>query len=368
MSKIFYHNDADGIATASIVKHKVYPDAKLVSVGYKDENDIPDIKDCDFIAIVDFTFSKEVMGYLLKNCKHLLHIDHHPEKRTRMEEVVESKAADLEEYSKLLGNGYEGYFPCTNRDESIKSDVVGDSATIVAARIYFKHTPLWCTMVDAWDTHKKEQNAHMWNEIRHLKQGIQMRGCDWLHLDENGYLVDMNHYLLVGEGATDYFSKFNKKAFKKGETKIWKGHRTRFVNTQSMTSEDLSEEDWKDIDLVCFYAKMQNQWKYSLRSKDNIAQDVANMYGGGGHPNAAGFHTNELLEIIASGWDDDYMIKDIWCIEDVQAKYPECSEEDAIKVLKRMEKMMDCEEGLNWYTVEAAYEWVMEEKYDKNSD
>ena len=79
------------------------------------------------------------------------------------------------------------------------------------------------------------------------------------------------------------------------------GHRGAAVNASAFFSDIAGElnSTFDDVDFgAVFFRRPDGKWQFSLRSKGEFrVNDIAVQFGGGGHPNAAGFEIDDLKEV-----------------------------------------------------------------------
>jgi nanoRNase/pAp phosphatase (c-di-AMP/oligoRNAs hydrolase) len=78
-----------------------------------------------------------------------------------------------------------------------------------------------------------------------------------------------------------------------------KTYKVPVFNVPYFYSSDLSHYTFNKMDVpfvICWYFDTAGHYKYSLRSKDqNDVSEIAKVFGGGGHKNAAGFQSEKLI-------------------------------------------------------------------------
>lgn len=298
--KCFYHSsDLDGKCSAAIVKYK-YPNAILYPVDYynsiklevKDEfryyiEPLKDNKirnDCiffidpdDIVIMCDFSFSLfDLMIFIKNNCKNFIWLDHH---------------------HTSINNAIKNNF---KTDGMLDENSSGCSLTW---KYFFteKDIPYCIELIEKYDT----GNFYFNNDILHFEYGMRNRDDDeinpnntsfWKELFENSDLI--NEIINEGKICLKYQKKINKRLLKNVfQTKFggWKCAVINYPKINSLFFEDLEDKDRYDILIGCSLDR-KLQWSiflYTEKPYINVAQ-IAEMYGGGGHKNAAAFKSKEL--------------------------------------------------------------------------
>ena len=253
----YYHNDMDGIASASIVK-KVYPDAEFYKVDYGDDWDIDKVINT-MVIVVDFSFDN--MDLLKKSCKLLCWIDHH---KTAMEKNFELwNSEDIDGFRQLDKSGceltWEWFFPHEPTPRAI--ELIGDR--------------------DMWKF-KYGEDTRAYHEQASM---IYKSPCTSLLVSGS-----INQFLLKGGVLLMKKKEQVRKAFEQGITVEFEGHKTRLMNTNVNTSET-GEYCYKDknFPIALIWSVREGNVICSLRSNTIDVSEIAKKYGGGGHKYAAGF-------------------------------------------------------------------------------
>jgi len=80
----YYHEDMDGIVSASIVK-KVYPEAELIACQYGRE--FKQVKGKECVIMVDFSAEEKDMREIIKNNDNFCWIDHHKSAFEKLQDI-----------------------------------------------------------------------------------------------------------------------------------------------------------------------------------------------------------------------------------------------------------------------------------------
>ena len=252
----YYHNDMDGISSASIVK-QVYPDAKFIRVDYGDVARMP-VQETTVI-VVDFSFEPDAMRTLKDSSKELIWIDHHKTSMEKMPDLwndetikgirnIEKAACELT---------WEWFFPFANVPRAIK--LIGDR--------------------DAW-RFKFGDDTKAFNEYISMKfkqPDVDLLECDVEEIIQHGYLLLKKKQEQI------------RKTFEQGFDSSLFGYYVRVVNT-NMNVSDVGEYCYKEkkYPIALIWSIRKGKIICSLRSnKIDVSKYAKDM--GGGHKFAAGF-------------------------------------------------------------------------------
>lgn len=248
MKIALYHNaDLDGVFCGSILKKFGY---SVRGIDYGD--DLRGIRLEDVAVIADVSLSEEMMGQLSKDC---LYIDHH----RRVFSRFKGKTVEVEDGSACLG----------------------------VARVFYGKVPPAVNVVSQWDAFG-ERGAYTFNLGWLSEWGLSL-------VDTVEMFDDVNFYYKKGKIVYDYLKNMWKQA--KG---VPLGRRSMMFSgpIDGFLCDYLPEHRPIAVGVV----KLGNgREKISLRtSTDGLdLRAIAQKFGGGGHPRAAGFIAN-------CGWEKDY--------------------------------------------------------------
>lgn len=256
----YYHNDMDGIMSASIVK-TIYPNAKFIKVNYGDVPDVLDIVD-SVVIIVDFSFDNVMMKKIHNDSKLLCWIDHHESARLKNKELWDSE--DIDGFRDTSKAGceltWEWFYP-------------------------YDEAPLSVELIADRDMWKFEYG----DKTRAFHEFISMTVKD-----PNTTITDKGSWIddAISKGMTLLHKKQEqiKKSFEQGADGTFHKYKTRIINTNvnvSETGEYCYKE--KGYHLVVIWSLIGNIFVFSLRSNIIDVREIAEKFGGGGHKFAAGF-------------------------------------------------------------------------------
>lgn len=253
----YYHDDLDGIASASVVK-EIYPDAIFMPVQYGYEWTKKEVKKRRVI-VVDFTMPR--MGTLKSLSDDLIWADHH---KTAMEkypelwndENVQGKR-DMKHSGCVLT--WQTFFPGKEVPRALK--LIEDMDLWL---FEYKHTKLYCNSAELkykvpTDKIWKDDIELMIEHGRHINKKIQEQV---------------------------------EKAYNNGTELIFHGYKTIMINTNHNVSEVGSYANTKGYVIALIWSVRNQDVICSLRSKTADVSKIATYYNGGGHKGASGFRTD----------------------------------------------------------------------------
>ncbi|RME07807.1 MAG: hypothetical protein D6803_02930 [Anaerolineae bacterium] len=263
-----YHNDADGRASAAIVRRALGPEVSLCEMKYGDSLPLEEILVSDHIIIVDFSLPRDDMERLA-TYHRLTWIDHH---KTAIEEMAD------------LAQAWPGV-----RDTS-------EAACVLTWRYFFPEQPLPRAIAligdrDIWrwayeDTGAFNEGLFQLNTNPHNDRLWQPL------LDDAAQRVDE----IIAHGSILRDARLRgieNSVGKYGYEVSFEGYRTLAINMRG--SGDLGEQirnHGYDI-AYCYIEQMQEGelvTYVTLYSNSVDVSKIAKKFGGGGHAGAAGFH------------------------------------------------------------------------------
>lgn len=235
---------------------------------YSDEP--PDVKGKN-VAIIDFTFPKEVILKMLEEANTFILLDHH---KSAMNELgqVQNTVFDMSKSGARMA--YEFFHP--NKEVPRLIRLIEDR--------------------DIWSwTEPDSKEFHAAFPI------VTQTFSDYYELIRSPILID----ILIDQGKA--IIKFNDMYIEKKAKDIcmrtMNGLRTAVVNSTYLISElgnYLAKKEYIDMALIWFWDSKKNKYMCSLRSVGDIdVSIIAKSLGGGGHKHASGFicdNINNLFE------------------------------------------------------------------------
>lgn len=280
---VITHSDLDGCAAAAVVKQQ-HPDASVIITNYKKPIRIGKFKTGDTVYVTDFSLSKELFEEIQRRGCRIIWIDHH-------ESAIQT----------LTEQGWD----C----EGIRRT---DYSGAALAWLYFHpdktfdQAPDVIKLVNWWDLWQHDKDTR----IRKFNYGSGLWDI------RPGYVAGdkfWNDVFTVGKGdkilanavkhggiIQEYAEKLqdvicNDLAYK---TKImtttgnYKDVMVMHIRPGNSSVFERMDLSGVDATMTCqYYAGTTKQYRCSVYSPDNKKEilDIAQQYGGGGHPTAAGF-------------------------------------------------------------------------------
>jgi oligoribonuclease NrnB/cAMP/cGMP phosphodiesterase (DHH superfamily) len=281
---IYHRTDFDGKCSGAIVKRK-YPYCKLYPIDYADIFDINRIDKNDEVIMVDFTLEKPgQMEALIDRCRRLTWIDHH------------ETAMETQKRLKL--------------EESPGIRFVGIGACELTWTYLFSHPLPYSVYLlskyDVWD----QSNIRLWeDQILPFQYGMRLNHSEpdnqqfWrphFRTDENSSIV--RDIILAGKSALKYDENLSERIAKS----LWfpiefEGLKFQAIN-RSHANFLSAKSIWnpEEFDAIMYFCKGPNLWRITVfTDKEGIDLfPLAKKLGGGGHKQAAGFTTNDILKTI----------------------------------------------------------------------
>ncbi|MCE9624916.1 MAG: hypothetical protein K8R69_05605 [Deltaproteobacteria bacterium] len=263
----FYHGYCtDGAAAAAVIRSK-YPDAECVPMTHGEpiEADPRGKK----VFIVDFSFPPEILEKLKSQAAEVLWYDHH-KTALPIRDQLGWGVLDLSESGASLT--WKQEYP----DEALPK--------ILA---YVKDKDLW-----EW---KLPDSRAVSMDLRNTVGVLDPKSETWKqlidHLNEADFkkIVERGEYALLSQRLNILSGVRN------GFELDFHGHHAFAVNW-SLEASDIGEYIYREMGYavaVLFYYTGKT-WSFSLRSPSVDVSELAQKYGGGGHPGAAGFRQDSI--------------------------------------------------------------------------
>lgn len=293
--KCFHHNDLDGKGAASCVlrylqqrdeAHRINK-ADYISVNYK--NSVPDasfVEPGETIYIVDYSFTEPTKGQLdgiLKIASKVIWLDHHA-----------SSVEFLEAHPE--------YNNVSNLDMVI--DTTRSGALIAYQYLFpYKEIPRYIILIDDYD-----RWVHRYKESMHFKLAMDMQYDNpydlvWYQLYHTEFYTVLDRLIDAGETIEEYCNGINKKDFKSMsyETEVF-GYKCIIMNKRGNSTALAGALDKYPIGIIWSFDGTTYSYSIYSTNKDIKCNKIAEMFGGGGHPGAAGFTSTRLLFTKDSIW------------------------------------------------------------------
>ena len=263
-------SDFDGKCSGAIVK-SLYDHCEMIGVDYGN-CDISGINIAlnEVIFVVDFSFEKETMG-ILNNVANLIWIDHH---RTSIE--------------KMEGHTIQG-----------KREIGKAACELTWEYIYpARQMPIAVKLLgryDVWD-HSDPRTLPFQYGMR-LLDDTQPDSRVWAKsfLERTFFYETLENGSICYKYQTQQNSIYAASMSYEGE---FEGYKAIIMNKPFANSQAFDSVYNPDIhDIMILWGCKQGEFKYSIYTdkKDLDVSEIAKKYGGGGHKNAAGFHTKSII-------------------------------------------------------------------------
>ena len=286
--KCLHHTDADGKCAAYWVSD-YYNDKNpedFIMIDYGMDIDwLSKIEENEKVFIVDFSLEPDDMRKLLQKTKDVTWIDHHI--------TAIQKYNDFEtEIPGLRYNGIAGcvltycYLYCMGCG---KKEFDSETMPLKAP---------WATTYigdhDVWEYKYGKDTAHFKLGLDAYSDKLNPTNSIWDDLNDNIDLV--NELIDDGLVIEQYRDAIGTRARDMyGFEYDFEGHTALCLNNVFGGSEWFTDAI-HNYDLVCAFLLMKDgKWEYSLYSEKIDVSKIAKKYGGGGHPGASGFVTDELI-------------------------------------------------------------------------
>ena len=262
-----HHNDADGRASAAIVRGALGKDVRLYEMNYGDPVPWDQIDSAENVIIVDFSLPREDMLRLLKE-KSLTWIDHHKSAIDELSAYASSFPGiqDTEEAACVLT--WRHFHPETEVPRAIV--LIGDRDIWRWAEA---DTGAFNEGLFNQDT--RPQNDALWEPL------LADDRTALKTLTDKGRVLHDNHILRIKRTINRY-----------GFAIQFEGYRTLAINNRgSGEMGQFTREKGYQI-AYCYIDRIQNgnlMTHVTLYSDEVDVSKIAKKFNGGGHPGAAGF-------------------------------------------------------------------------------
>lgn len=263
----FYHgNCTDGAAAAAVIKRK-YPQAQFFPMNHGEP--IPaDVKGKK-VFIVDFSFPAEILEKLKVEAAEVCWYDHH-KTALAIRDKLGWGVLDLSESGASL---------------TWKQEYPGVPLPTILA--YVKDKDLW-----EW---KLPDSRAVSMDLRNTPGVLDPQSDTWKklidHTDASALrqIVERGEYGLLNQRLSIL------SGVKNGFELDFHGHRAFAVNW-SLEASDIGEYIYQEMgyEVAILFYYTGKVWSFSLRSPTVDVSELAQKYGGGGHPGASGFRRDSI--------------------------------------------------------------------------
>lgn len=311
--KCFYHVDQDGIVSGFYVRKAceqrglAFEPEDFRKINYGMKFPFHDIEYDEFVFIVDYSIEPEEMWQLLSITKNVFWIDHH---QSTIEAYKDFKC-DVKGI-RITGEGISGanltwlYFKemCDENWKQVdKTDYKRVKALLgryeIGIPMLAKYTAMWDTF--SWDNKSEEYVKAFHYAFESYDFDAMNCLLDKLNGDmglcESERLID--YMIEDGLGIKDYLSSEAKQYLRSyGFETTFEGHKVYAINRALINSDFFESIEAYKYDMFIGFSFNGSMWEYQLRSaeQDKVnVYELAVKYGGGGHPNAAGFRSEKYV-------------------------------------------------------------------------
>jgi oligoribonuclease NrnB/cAMP/cGMP phosphodiesterase (DHH superfamily) len=290
--KCLYHIDEDGRASAfwvrKLARHYDGYEQELIPINYGMEFPFESIQKDEQIYIVDYSIMPKEMERLLEITKDITWLDHHASAIKRYENF---------DCSRIKGLRYDGIAGCMLTYCYLKHMTDGGVGEVKEFDISMtKDAPMFTKYIADFDVWKFEYTS-----TKAFEMGLQLLDLDpSKHSSFDRMLANngnMEHDIIEnGRILLQYRDNWSKEYCKhKGFEVEFEGYKCFAINLAMVTSDNFNSVDQDKYDIFIGFSFDGTSWSYSLRSTKVNVFEIAMKYGGGGHPGAAGFNTDELI-------------------------------------------------------------------------
>lgn len=311
--KCFYHVDQDGIVSGFYVRKAceqrglAFEPEDFRKINYGMEFPFHDIEQDEFVFIVDYSIEPEEMWQLLSITKNVFWIDHH---QSTIEAYKDFKC-DVKGI-RITGAGISGanltwlYFKemCDQDWEQLEQQDKKRVGALLGRYereipMLAKYTAMWDTF--SWDTiHQKYIKAFHYGFLEYDFDPMNvllggLNGDAGLNVQNdifNSLIEDGSRVLIyLSSEAKQYLRAY-------GFETTFEGYKVYAINRALINSDFFESIDASKYDIFIGFSFNGSMWEYQLRSAEQDKVNVYELaveYGGGGHPNAAGFRSEKYV-------------------------------------------------------------------------
>ena len=298
---LFHRTDFDGKCAGAIVKYR-FPSCRLYGIDYADKFDVTRIKEGEDVVMVDFTLENfDEMESLLKRCGTFIWIDHHKTYREVEKQITEHPdlfdPLGIRQVSSNLDDP----------DGEIKANRI--SACELTWKYFFSERRIpyavWLLgRYDIWeDDHplwKSEMLPFQYGmRLVHAHPGEQDFWEPFFKTDESSELIKAK--IIEGNAALKYDENLSERIAQLWFPIEFKGFKFQAINRSHGNSlSGQSIWDPKNYDAIMYFCKGPHTWRITMfTDKEGIdLYPLAKSLDGGGHSQACGFTTKNIMELI----------------------------------------------------------------------
>lgn len=311
--KCFYHVDQDGIVSGFYVRKAceqrglAFEPEDFRKINYGMKFPFHDIEQDEFVFIVDYSIEPEEMWQLLSITKNVFWIDHH---QSTIEAYKDFKC-DVKGI-RITGAGISGanltwlYFKYICDEDWEQIERTDEKYVTSLLREFSKNTPQLAKYTALWDTFSWSKKSEEYVKAFHY--AFESYDFDALSPLLNTLNGDEGIYEAVkfiddmikdGLSIIEYLAANAEQYLRAyGFETTFEGHKVYAINRALINSDFFESIDASKYDMFIGFSFNGSMWEYQLRSaeQDKVnVYELAVKYGGGGHPNAAGFRSEKYV-------------------------------------------------------------------------
>lgn len=290
---VLYHADCDGFCSAFILWLSLDGKGEYRAVQYGHHAPTnAEVKDRE-VYILDFSYPRTDLVRIKSIARGLLVLDHH-----------KTAAADLEGLDYCIYDMDRA--GCGLTWDAFKSGVMmrlgqrnlGVHSWVKRLVDYVEDRDLW-----KWELpDSREINASIQTHPFDFKtwEQLYIRNSDWHKTAkvEGGGIIRARSQLVSQLARKSYFGRIHYDEPMEHLSRTYRGPTVRIVNSATLQSE-LGEyllAQWPGSPYVVIWHYVDGKYVVSMRSRDDSkdVSEIAKIFDGGGHPQAAGFSTSDV--------------------------------------------------------------------------
>lgn len=272
MDIIFSHGHCSDGFCAAYIAQKRYPEAKIIFLDHgADHTEV--LKECEQrdVLMLDFSLrTREENDELAASTRSFQIYDHH---KTAQAVLEGAPYAVFDMKRSGAGLTWDYLF---GKDMNVWSQVVPIGGI---------DRPWWVSYTedrDLWNW--KLPNSR---EVCAYLRTLEFTKEAWDDLEN----MDNIAAAFKGEGSLAHINHYVREAVKQAQTGVLQGYRTAVLNVPYLNCSEVGNELAKTHDVsLTYFENASGTYQFSLRSASEIdVSEIAKVFGGGGHKNAAGF-------------------------------------------------------------------------------
>lgn len=255
---IYHGNCADGFTAAWVANREFAGEIELFAGTYQQEP--PDVTDRE-VYLVDFSYKRPVLEAMREKAKRIVVLDHH--------KTAEADLRDLD--------GIETIFDMERSGARIAWDYWNPGMNAPTTLLHVEDRDLWRFAIPG----TREVQANIFSHPYDLKVWDELMAADPQQLIDEGRAIERKHFKDVNELIGVVTRRM-----------VIGGHNVPIANLPYIHVSDAAHAlASKGEPFAGCYWDTPNGRVFGLRSTDAgvDVSEIAKLYGGGGHRNAAGF-------------------------------------------------------------------------------